>query len=94
MKQEMAGNTGRFYIEEGNDLAKMEYEFADKINLLITHTEFSESLAGRCIGRQLVAAGDYAGKNSLLIKATCPFAMKVLDKTPEFADVYTAEKNK
>ena len=96
IKQEMVGNTGRFYIEEGNDiLAEMEYEFADKINLLITHTEVSESLAGKSIGRRLVAAAvDYARKNSLLIKATCPFAKKVLDKTPEFADVYNAEKNK
>ena len=96
IKQEMVGNTGRFYIEEGNDiLAEMEYEFADKINLLITHIEVSESLEGRGIGRQLVAAVvEYARKNSLLIKATCPFAKKVLDKTPEFADVYNAEKNK
>ena len=96
IKQETIENTGRFYIEEGNHtVAELYYHFTDKNTLLITHTEVSESLGGKGIGRQLVSAAvDYARKNSFMIKATCPFAKKVLDRTPGFADVYNTEKNK
>lgn len=95
IKQETIENRGRFYVEErDNIMAEMDYYFTDKNTFIITHTEVSELLAGKGIGRKLVAAAvDYARKNSLVIKATCPFAKKVLDRTPEFADVYNAEKN-
>ena len=95
IKQETIGNTGRFYIEEGNNiLAEMEYQFINKDTLLIVHTQVDDSLGGKGVGRHLVAAAvEYARKNSLMIKATCPFAKKVLDRTPEFADVYNAEKS-
>ncbi|HEY8687640.1 MAG TPA: GNAT family N-acetyltransferase [Chitinophagaceae bacterium] len=95
IKQEKLVANERFYIEEDNNtLAEMVYHFIDKTIFVITHTEVDESLEGKGIGRKLVvAAVDYARKNSLIIKATCPFAKKVLDRTPEFADVYNAEKN-
>ncbi len=95
IKQENIGNKGRFYINEGdNTLAEMDYKFTDKDTLLIIHTEVDESLAGKGVGRHLVAAAvEYARKNSFVIKATCSFAKEVLDSTPEFADVYNAEKN-
>ena len=94
IKQETIGNTGRFYIKKGNHiLAEMTYGFIDKHTLLIVHTEVDESLAGKGVGRHLVAtAVDYARANSLMIKATCTFAKKILDSSPEFADVYNAEK--
>lgn len=95
IKQEKLGVNERFYIEEDNNIfAEMVYHFIDKTTFLITHTEVDETLEGKGIGRQLVnAAVDYARKNSFKIKATCPFAKKVLDRTPEFSDVYNAEKN-
>lgn len=94
IKQETTGNTGRFYIQEGNDvLAEMDYQFIDKHTLLIVHTEVDESLSGKGVGWHLVAAAvDYARTNSLMIKATCSFAKKVLDSSPEIADVYNTEK--
>ena len=94
IKQETIGSNGRFYIEEDNNtLAEMVYHFTDKTTFLITHTEVDESLAGKGVGRQLAdAAVDYARKYSFMIKATCPFAKKVLDRSTEFADVYNAEK--
>ena len=94
IKQETIGNTGRFYIEEGNTiLAEMDCQFTGKDTLLIVHTEVDESLSGKGVGKHLVAAAvDYARGNSLMIKATCSFAKKVLDRSPEFADVYNAEK--
>ena len=94
IKQENINNVGRFYIEENDEtLAEMDYQFLDKNTLLIVHTEVDESFGGKGVGRQLVAAAvDYARENSLTIKATCTFAKKVLDRSPEFADVYHAEK--
>ena len=94
IKQQTIGNTGRFYIKKGNDiLAEMTYGFIDKHTLLIVHTEVDESYSGKGVGRHLVAAAvDYARANSLMIKATCTFAKKILDSSHEFADVYNAEK--
>ena len=94
IKKETIGNTGRFYIEESNDiLAEIDYQFIDKHTLLIVHTEVDESFSGKEVDRHLVAAAvDYARTNSLMIKATCTFAKKILGNSPEFADVYYAEK--
>jgi predicted GNAT family acetyltransferase len=53
------------------------------------HTEVDKILAGKGIGRKLVeAVVNYARENSISIRATCPYAKKVLDNSPEFADVY------
>ena len=93
IQQENAENTGRFYIEKNKTtIAELDYQVKDK-TLLILHTEVNESLEGKGIGKELVtAAVDYVRKNSLRINATCPYAKKVLDRTPEFADVYNSEK--
>jgi predicted GNAT family acetyltransferase len=69
------------------------YHFIDTTTFVITHTEVDETLEGKGIGKQLVAAAvDYARKHSFKIKATCLFAKKVLDRSPQFADVYIADK--
>ena len=93
IQHESAENTGRFYLEENNTtLAELDYQLKNK-TLLILHTEVDKNLAGKGVGRELVAAAvDYVRNNSLTINATCPYAKKVLDRTPEVADVYNAEK--
>ena len=95
IKNEALESAGRFYIEKNNDaIAELDYQLPGKNTLLIVHTEVDESLSGKGIGKQLVAAAvDYARNNSLRVSATCPFAKKVLDRTKAFADVYNAEKN-
>lgn len=94
IQNEVYENTGRFYIEENNNtVGEMDFQLPGNNILLIIHTEVSETLAGKGVGKQLVSAAvDYARKNSLAIKATCPFANKVLERTPEFTDVYNVEK--
>ena len=94
IKKEKVGANERLYVEEDNNsVAEMVYHFIDKSTFVITHTEVDESLEGKGIGRQLLdAAVEYARKNSLIIEATCTFAKKVLDRSPEFADVYNAEQ--
>lgn len=96
IKQENLDNVGRFYIEENNDtLAEMDYQLTGTGLLNIVHTEVDGLLAGKGVGKQLVAAAvDYARAKSMHINATCSFAKKVLDRTAEFADVYIAEKDK
>lgn len=96
IQNEIHHKTGRFYIEENNEiLAEMDYQFPAKDTILIVHTEVAESLAGKGVGKELVkAAVNYARENQLHIKATCSFAKKVLDRSPEYADVYNTEQNK
>ena len=96
IEHENLDTTGRFYIKgEGEVLAEMDYKMQDKNILLITHTEVSESLAGKGVGKQLVGAGvEYAREKSLKVKSVCSFAKAILDKPSEFADVYNAAENK
>lgn len=95
IQQEEIENNGRFFISQENEtMAEMDYKLAGENILLIMHTEVSETLAGKGIGKQLVStAVDYAREKSFVIKSVCSFAKAILDKTPEFADVYHA-KNK
>ena len=94
IQQETADRNGRFYIEENNaTVAELDYQMNDK-TLVILHTEVNESLEGKGIAKELVAAAvDHVRNNSLRINATCPYAKEVLDRTKEFADVYNAEKS-
>jgi predicted GNAT family acetyltransferase len=80
---------GRFYVEENNEvLAEMTYSWRDKHVFVIEHTEVSDKLAGKGVGKQLVnAAVEFARGNNYAIVPVCSFARKVFDKTPEFKDV-------
>jgi predicted GNAT family acetyltransferase len=96
IENEIIDKAGRFYIKENNEtVAEMDFQYPDENTLLIVHTEVGESLEGKGVGKHLVkAAVDYAREHSLQLTATCTFAKKVLDRSPEYADVYHAEKNK
>jgi predicted GNAT family acetyltransferase len=80
---------GEFYIEkDGDKVASLLYFHSRDGEINVHHTEVSDQLAGQGIGKKLVAeAVKYARKNGLKILPTCPFAAKVIDKTPEFQDV-------
>jgi predicted GNAT family acetyltransferase len=84
---------GKFFVTvEGEQAGELAYRKTapDKIN--IYHTEVDESLRGKGVGGDLVkAAVDMARKEGLKIVATCPFAKKVMEHTPEYADVRAAE---
>jgi predicted GNAT family acetyltransferase len=83
------GSDGEFYIrEDGERLAQLQYFHSRPGEINIHHTEVDDKLSGRGIGKQLVAAAvDYARKNDLRLMASCPFAKKIIEKTPEFQDV-------
>jgi predicted GNAT family acetyltransferase len=81
---------GAFLIrEDGKRLAEMTYVKAGETGFIIDHTEVDESFRGQRVGEKLVAAAvDFARKNSLKIYATCPFAIRVFQKHPEYGDVF------
>lgn len=83
------GHRGAFFIEDGGrEAALMHYLLAGPGKMIIDHTEVSDDYAGQGLGKQLVKAGvEYARENHIKIQPLCPFAKKIFDMTPEFADV-------
>lgn len=89
IKFEQSATKGSFYVEENNQrLAEMTFSKAGSNVIIIDHTEVSDTLRGKNVGRQLVAAAvDYARKNSIQILPLCPFAKSVFARVQEYADV-------
>ena len=81
--------TGRFYVQEnGEDLAEMTYTMAGPEIMIIDHTEVSDKLAGKGVGKQLVHHGvEFARTNHLKVIPLCPFAKGVFDKVAAYGDV-------
>ena len=92
IKHEENGKKGEFYIEEDGERPALIQYFQSKPGVInIYHTEVAESMGGRGVGRELVAAVvDHARKNSLKVAASCPYAKKVIDKAPDMQDVAEA----
>ncbi len=88
IQQENNAERGRFFIEkDGKTLAEMIYDWKHGL-MVIEHTEVDGSLAGLGVGKQLVnAAVDYARAHKISIFPVCSYAKKVLERSPEYADV-------
>lgn len=85
------GGRGGFLIrgEDGNRLAEMTYTTAGETGFIIDHTEVDPSLRGQGIGEKLLdEAAKYAREKKLKIHATCPFALKKLQGSDEYSDVF------
>jgi predicted GNAT family acetyltransferase len=80
---------GAFYVEEnGVRLANMTFSKAGTDRVILDHTEVSDALRGKNVGKQLVTgAVAYARKNNLKIVPLCPFARSVFDRVKEYQDV-------
>lgn len=89
IQRQQHGKRGAFFIEENGEwLAEMTYSREGTRKIVIDHTEVDDSLKGKGIGKYLVeAAVQYARKNNLLIKATCPFVKSVLEKDEQYEDI-------
>ena len=73
---------------EGQKAGLLEYNKAKDGVLEITHTEVSEDFSGKGLGMELVkAAVEDAQKNNLKIHSLCPYAKKMIERTPEFKDL-------
>ena len=89
VKNKNDGKRGAFYIEDNEkEIALMHYIFSGPGKIIIDHTEVNEAYEGKGLGRQLVKAGVvFARENKMKILPFCPYAKKIFDITPEFADV-------
>lgn len=78
------GRKGAFYIDENGEwIAELTY-VKNEGTMTIDHTEVDEKLRGEGIGEDMVkAAVEYARKEGLKIKPDCPYARKVIERTPE-----------
>ncbi len=83
------GVKGMFYVlQDETILAEMTYVWVGTDKIIIDHTEVSDTLAGKGIGKQLVAkAVAFARERAIKIMPLCPFAKSVFDKVKEFNDV-------
>ena len=86
---DQSASKGVFFVEEnGERLARMTFSKAGDHLIIIDHTEVSDALRGKNVGKQLVTgAVAYARKNNLKILPLCPFAKSVFEKVTEFQDV-------
>jgi len=82
IQQSDNGKGGSFYIKEGDEqLAEMTYRWQDDHVFVIDHTEVSEKLEGKGVGKQLVhAAVEFARANEHKIVPVCPFAKRSGEK--------------
>jgi predicted GNAT family acetyltransferase len=89
IKNQNNGKTGVFYVDDnGKEAGIMHYTFAGPGKMIIDHTEVDEEYEGKGLGKKLVTAGvEFARENHLKILPLCPFAKKLFDITPAFADV-------
>ena len=89
INHEEAANKGAFYVElEGRRVATMTYSKAGPGRIIIDHTEVSDELKGKNVGKQLVAAGvDFSRKNQIKILPLCTFARSVFNRVKEYNDV-------
>lgn len=89
IQYEQSASKGSFFVEENNQrLATMTFSKAGDHLLIIDHTEVSDVLRGKNVGKQLVAAAvEHARKNNLKILPLCPFAKSVFERMKEYQDV-------
>lgn len=83
------GSKGMFYVEQDNVvLAEMAYVWAGADKIIIDHTDVSDVLAGKGVGKQLLTkAVEFAREKGLKIIPLCPFAKSVFARVKEFSDV-------
>ena len=82
------GKTGIFYIDQdGERLAEMTYTWREN-SILIDHTQVSDVLAGKGIGKQLVDKGvAFAREKHITVVPVCPFVQKILNLGTHYQDI-------
>lgn len=80
---------GSFFVEVGGErLAEMTYSGAAGGHVTIVHTEVSDRLGGRGVGKRLVvAAVEWARATGTTLTPRCEFARAVIERDPSLQDV-------
>lgn len=75
-------------VDNEIEAGRMTYIWTETDKFIIDHTEVNPDFAGQNIGKKMVMeAVQYARKNNLKIKPSCPFAKSIFDKTKEIQDL-------
>lgn len=88
--QHRSGETkGEFFLKtEGEVKAKITYSKLGNTQIIIDHTEVSDDLRGKDVGKKLVEhAVDYARNNNLKVIPLCPFAKATIERDKSLQDV-------
>lgn len=80
---------GEFYLEKKGEIkAKLTYSKAGESLIILDHTDVSDELRGKNVGKLLVEhAVTYARENELEVIPLCPFAASVFKKNKSLQDV-------
>jgi predicted GNAT family acetyltransferase len=80
---------GAFHVDVGGErLAEMTYTGTPGGHATIVHTNVSDRLGGRGVGKRLVvAAVEWARATGTRITPRCPFARAVIERDPSLQDV-------
>ncbi len=80
---------GLFFVgKEGVIEAELVYHLKANGDMVIEHTEVSEALEGKGVGKKLVeTAVEYARTQGIKIIPLCPYANALFKITPEWNDV-------
>ncbi len=89
IRHEEHGDVGTFYVEtEGGRLAELRYSRTSPQTIVIEHTEVSDALRGRGVGRRLVdAAVAWARRSGTKFVPECAYAKTVFERYPDLRDV-------
>ncbi|MEX0929757.1 MAG: GNAT family N-acetyltransferase [Balneolales bacterium] len=88
--QHRSGETkGEFFLEKNGDIkANLTYSKAGESLIILDHTDVSDELKGKNVGKLLVEhAVTYARENELEVIPLCPFAASVFKKNKSLQDV-------
>ncbi len=89
IRHEEHGDRGAFYVQtEQGRLAELRYARTSPQTVVIEHTEVSNALAGRGVGRLLVeAAVEWARRTGTRFVPVCTYAKSVFERYPGLRDV-------
>jgi predicted GNAT family acetyltransferase len=89
IRHEEQGDRGAFYVEtEAGRLAELTYSRTSPQTVVIEHTDVSDALRGRGVGRLLVeAAVRWARRTGTQFVPVCTYAKTVFERYPGLRDV-------
>jgi uncharacterized protein len=78
----------QFTLELGEEACELAYARPEEDVIDFTHTFVPKSERGKGFAEELITTGlDYARKNNLKVKTTCPAVAKFIKTHPEYKDL-------
>ncbi|MGB0523106.1 MAG: GNAT family N-acetyltransferase [Flammeovirgaceae bacterium] len=80
---------GKFFIAiEGEELAFLAYTNLQNKVLTLNHTDVSDKLKGKGVGKKLIEASvNFAREKQMKVVPNCPYAQTIFNKNPDFKTV-------